>query len=63
LPEVLAEVGHRLDVADGAAVHPLHELARTERLLAHPGDERLQLGPRQAEQVGLRCGELTHDRL
>ena len=44
LAEILAEVGHRVDVADGAPVHPLHELPGAKRLLAHADDERLQPG-------------------
>ena len=35
-----------------ALVQPLHELPRPERLAAQLDDERLQLGPRQAQQVG-----------
>ena len=42
---------------DVALVQPLHQLTRAKRLLAHARDERLELGARQAEQVGLACGD------
>ena len=54
--EILGEVGHRREVAHTALVHPLHELARAEGLAAHLRDERLELGLRQAEQVGAFAG-------
>ena len=46
--EILGEIGHRREVALAALVHPVHELARAERLAAQLRDERLQLGLGQA---------------
>ena len=43
---------HRREVRRTAPVDPLHQLARAERLRAEAlGDERLELGARQAEQI------------
>jgi len=59
--EVARQVAHRFKAALAALVEPAHELARAEGLAAQRRDERLQLGPREAEQVGSRVeGSLGH---
>ena len=53
--EVPGEIGHVLERADAALVHPVHQLARAERLAAEPRHEALECRTRQPQQVGARC--------
>jgi hypothetical protein len=53
-PQRLRHVGHRLEVGDAEPVHPAHQLARAERLLAETDEKLLQSLAGQSQQVDAR---------
>ncbi len=54
LAEALRQVGHRVDVAGEALVHPVQHLLRAKRLLAHGAEERGEAGGVEVEEIGHR---------
>ena len=53
-PQLLADIGHRREVVDPAAIDPMHDLVGPERLFTPALELRAQASPVQAEQIHSR---------